>query len=103
MSKLRTAQLLARQRQAFLPTSPATQWLDTAPPLDALPTSPPPRRVVDWPTVRSYPRTAADAFRDAEYACAVQRQRERTDSLWDYLLIALLIVFVVAVLVGWLP
>lgn len=30
-----------------------------------------------WPTTRRYPRTIGEAFRDADYACAMQRNKRR--------------------------
>ena len=36
----------------------------------------------DWPTTRRFPRSLGEAFRDADYACALEHPPERPKGRW---------------------
>lgn len=52
-------------------------------------------------TTRRYPRTALDAFRGPDYACAVERPLDKPDRIVAWGCAAVALVLVVFVAVGW--
>lgn len=54
------------------------------------------------PTTRKYPRTLREAFKDADYACAIERTDTRYESGVAILVVVALFMGFAAILVQWM-
>lgn len=54
------------------------------------------------PTTRKYPRTMREAFKDADYACAIERTEYKYESGVAVLVVVALFMGFAAILLQWL-